>query len=296
MQTLSLDDPAWQTTFPHLVAPHADEWLVGLLLRCDEVNQWESGETFRYLLRSTDHPGFGWESSLLVVPVSLLECLAHFLMISPQRLLATTYSAELARLYPSEEPHPKLLLGPGFYPENWLWKLRTGQREIGRKRKSHVCPACIAHTRLLKRTETLPYLHYCPLHHIAFQEHCSCGTPLILFSRGTPPFTCSGCGLDWAQWPQIPIPPDRVTLERTIWALYEFFLVQGTGELKASALRLALSQMKGDELLHLKLRGKKMLYGTTPVLNQLSLGYIVDVLVSVGISPNDIVNGNMWLF
>ena len=59
MQTLSLGDPHWFTTFPRRVAPLPDEWLAGLLLRCDETNHWESGETFRYLLRSTDHPDFG---------------------------------------------------------------------------------------------------------------------------------------------------------------------------------------------------------------------------------------------
>ncbi len=49
MQTLPLGDPAWFTTFPHRVRPIADEWLPGLLLRCDEANAWNSGTTFRSL-------------------------------------------------------------------------------------------------------------------------------------------------------------------------------------------------------------------------------------------------------
>ena len=295
MQSLALDDPSWLTTFPCRVMPARDEWLVGLLLRCDEVNHWESGETFRSLLRSTNHPGFGLESSLVVVPYSLLERLAPLLMMSPQQLLATTYSAELARLYPAHEPHAKLLLGPGYFPQKWGWRRRTGQRETSRKHKNHMCPACLAQTRLIKRTEALPYLQYCPLHQIALQDQCSCGTPLLFFSRGVPPFTCSGCGLDWAHWPHVAIPSARMTLEHNIWALYEFFLLQGTGELKASALRLALRQIQEGKLLQLKLRRKKMVYGTAFHPNQLSLEYLVDILVSLGIAPKDIADGDSSL-
>ena len=45
MQPVSITDPAWRTTFPLVVAPLAEEWLAGLLLRCDEVNRWDSGTT-----------------------------------------------------------------------------------------------------------------------------------------------------------------------------------------------------------------------------------------------------------
>src|SRR5260370_33258402 len=226
MMPIVLGDLAWQTTFPHRVAPLPDEWLTGLLLRCDEVNHWESGETFRYLLHSTDHPGFGPDASLLVVPFSLLECLAQFLMVSPKRLLATTYSAELARLYPSDEPHPKFLLGPQYHSEKRLRRFRRGQRELSRKRPIHLCPVCVAQTRIIKRTEALPHLHYCPIHHVAFQGRCSCGTPLSFFSRGTPPFACSGCGLDWGEFPHISISPDRLKLEKLIGCIEIVFQLQ----------------------------------------------------------------------
>jgi hypothetical protein len=288
MMPIVLGDLAWQTTFPHQVAPLPDEWLTGLLLRCDEVNHWESGETFRYLLHSTDHPGFGPDASLLVVPFSLLECLAQFLMVSPKRLLATTYSAELARLYPSDEPHPKFLLGPQYHSEKRLRRFRRGQRELSRKRPIHLCPVCVAQTRMIKRTEALPHLHYCPIHHVAFQGRCSCGTPLSFFSRGTPPFACSGCGLDWGEFPHISISPDRLKLEHDLYALYEFFLLQGTDELKGAALRLARHQIKKHESLQSKLSGRRIMLRSIPILDHLSLGYIVDILVSVGISPKDI--------
>src|SRR5258708_39617579 len=117
MMPIVLGDLAWQTTFPHRVAPLPDEWLTGLLLRCDEGSHWESGGTFRYLLHSTDHPGFGPDASLLVVPFSLLECLAQLLMIAPQLLLPRTYSAALAGHHRSDEPHPNLLLRPQYHSD-----------------------------------------------------------------------------------------------------------------------------------------------------------------------------------
>ena len=75
-----------------------------------ENNGKESGTTWRYLLRSTTHPGFGPGSPFIVVPESILESLTHLLMISTERLLATTYACELARLYAPARPHAEHLL------------------------------------------------------------------------------------------------------------------------------------------------------------------------------------------
>jgi hypothetical protein len=99
--------------------------------------------------------------------------------------------------------------------------------------------------------------------------------------------------LDWGEFPHISISPSRVALERDLLALYELFLVQGTETLKTSALRLARSQVKEHASLHLKLSGRKLIPGTMNVLDQLSLGHIVDILVSIGISPKDIVTAEV---
>ena len=111
MPQITCVEPRWLSTFPHVAAPLPDEWIAGLLLRCDEMNHRESGTTWRYLLRSTTHPGFGPGSPFIVVPESILESLIHLLMISTERLLATTYACELARLYAPARPHAEHLLG-----------------------------------------------------------------------------------------------------------------------------------------------------------------------------------------
>jgi hypothetical protein len=49
MRDIHIADPAWRTTFPHLVAPLPHEWLAGVLLRCDERNCWGSGTTLGHV-------------------------------------------------------------------------------------------------------------------------------------------------------------------------------------------------------------------------------------------------------
>jgi hypothetical protein len=208
MESLALHDPAWLTTFLHRIEPLADEWFPGLLLRCDEANHWSSGTTFRYLRQhSQPQERFGPRPHLIVVPASILESLAHLLLIPEERLLATTYQSELVRLYGSLHPHERLL---------------------STKFTFHLCPACVAHTRLLKRTLTWPHLQSCPLHHIELRKRCLCGVALWAFSGKALPFTCFACGLDWGSLPQRQISPDRVGREHHLSLLYEYFLVEGT--------------------------------------------------------------------
>ena len=79
-------------------------------------------------------------------------------------------------------------------------------------------------------------------------------------------------------------------LESALWDLYELFLGQGTPELKASALSLIRQYLKTHQPLALKLVSGRTLFGFTADLNQLSLGYVIDLLVSMGISPKEISN------
>src|SRR5260221_880735 len=106
MQRVSIDDPAWQNTFPNPIAPLDDEWLGGLLLRCDEVNHWECGATVTYV--------FGIRIAhqvprLIVSKSSDLQYLAQLLAIPEHVLLATTFQVELMRIFDTPNPLPKYL-------------------------------------------------------------------------------------------------------------------------------------------------------------------------------------------
>jgi hypothetical protein len=291
MSQVVFPSPNWHTCFPHVAEPYPDEWFAGLLLRCDEMNHRESGTTRRYLLRSTTHPGFGPGSSLIVIPEAMLISLAQRLAVSRECLLATTYACELARLYAPLRPHAGHLLGhrKGVRLPPLL------ERSLGNRASAtlvgfHICPICIAQARLLRRTAVLPHLKYCPTHQVAFHTHCTCGTPLILFSRGQQPFACFTCGLDWARLPYLQPTQREAILEQNLWTLYEFLLVKGTKELRRTALSLVRQYIKTYQPFPLKLISGRTLFTLTSSLDLLSLGYVVDLLVSLGISPNDILH------
>src|ERR1700730_5818743 len=47
LSSVATGESMWGATLPHLVVPHADEWLLGLFLRCDLANGWCAGTTAR---------------------------------------------------------------------------------------------------------------------------------------------------------------------------------------------------------------------------------------------------------
>lgn len=289
MPQVTQASPLWLTSFPHVTEPSPDEWFAGLLLRCDEMNHRESGATFRYLLRSTAHPGFGPGSSFVVIPEVMLHYLANLLTLSVERLLATTYASGLARLYAPIPPHAGHLLGHrrGVTVPPLLEK-SIGNRVSATVVGFRICSPCLAQARLLRRETILPHLTVCPTHQVVFQTHCLCGAPLLLFSRRQKPFGCFSCGLDWAHLPA-PIPTvEQEKLNRAIFALYDFFLVHATKERKAVALSLVRDFLKARQPLALELLSGKTLVVFTGNMDLLSLGYLVDLLVSLGISPQDI--------
>jgi hypothetical protein len=217
MRDIHISDPAWRTTFPHLVAPLPNEWLAGVLLRCDERNFWGSGTTLGYVSRPGSKQSAMNALSTIVPTVIDLEALAQVLSVPVPRIVATTYLAELARWYGHEHLHAKLLSSSFTL---------------------HVCPACIAEERKLSRWLTLPHITHCPEHQLSLVSSCQCGAVLRLFHRQARPFTCSKCGLDWKNLPHRPMDPARMETEQHLLSSYDFFWTHGTPELLASTLRL----------------------------------------------------------
>ena len=262
MQGLSQVNPVWMRTFPHRVAPLNDEWFPGVLLRCDEVNSWSSGTTFRYLRLHAQQERFGPKPQLMIVPAAILEALAQFLLIPEERLFATTYHSELARLYGTHHPHGRLLSTQFTF---------------------HLCPACVAHTRLLKRTLMWPHLQFCPLHHIELRNTCQCGVALWPFSGKALPFTCFACGLDWGSLPQRQIPRTRLGRELQLGLFYDYFLVEGTPRRMEYAAETLRRHEKEESMLSWNEHPDVI-----PYRKKFSLGYLVGRLVQAGVSPRDI--------
>ena len=206
MQPVYITDPSWQSTFPHLVEPLDDEWLAGLLLRCDEVNGWESGTTLAHL-RSMSGSRQPVLIPHLIIPTELrLEYLAEWLALPVSSLRGTTYLSELTRCYSVLHPLPGDLRPTSSF---------------------RICPVCLAENRLLKRTLTLLHVSYCPWHEVMLLMTCQCGAPLRPFDLQTPPFTCYVCGRDWADLPRLSPTPERIAVTRQLLSCYEMFLNQG---------------------------------------------------------------------
>jgi hypothetical protein len=269
MPPLHISDPAWQTTFPFLVAPYEDEWLTGLLLRCDEANHWGSGTTLAHLFRMDEKPTQQY-LSLIVASGMKLDYLAQALAVPLRSILATTYQVELARLYAVADPQMVLLS-----PTSFTFRL---------------CPACVAEERRLSRTLVLPHITACPRHRVTLVSTCLCGASLRPFHRQAAPFVCSKCSLDWAELPRRKTETERLEGAEKPLSYYEFFLTKGTPEILASALRLMYDSMveKGeirvplpDETLHTSPSGAS--YQRTT-----SLGYLIHTLWQLDLSPRDI--------
>ncbi len=151
----------------------------------------------------------------------------------------------------------------------------------------HFCPECARH-RLLRRVLMLAHIPCCPLHGLALCQQCPCGTPQSFFSRRAQPFTCRHCGLDWAHFPQLSVSPEEIALSNELLKWYEVFFTKGTPMLFSSALKLVRGRFpkKGTG-------GVRLLDGKTRVVlpdsrGQISLGHLVDWLVSLDLSTEDL--------
>jgi hypothetical protein len=268
MARIHIADPAWQTTFPFLVEPRENEWLTGLLLHCDEVNHWGSGTTLTHICRMNEKTAKS--NSTLIVPSGLeLSALADALAVPHESIVATTYQAELARIYGVADPHA-LLLSTSF--------------------SFRLCPACVAQDRLLTRTLVLPHITICPRHQISLVNTCLCGTALRPFHWRARPFRCFKCGLDWAELPRKKADQGRIEIEEQLLSYYQFFWTYGTPEVLASTKLLVYDSVveKGairaplsDNVSQSESLGRS--YRRTS-----SLGYLAHLLWQLDLTPGDI--------
>lgn len=223
MQQLSIDDPRWLATVPQLVNPKDDEWLPGLLLRCDAANGWNSRTTVAHLTRLGNQRllklGQSDIPNLVVwgAGTEYLQQVAQLLALSPRQVRGTTYTDELARLFHSPKLHATLLTMVFSF---------------------QLCPVCVAEARLLRRVLVLPYLDVCLEHRVALRQTCLCGARLRIFAKRTAPFSCHQCGLDWGELPRQSIVGEQLMLAEQVLAWYTFFLTVGTPVMVRRALDL----------------------------------------------------------
>ena len=246
----------------HRVTPLPDEWLPGLLLRCDEAKHWGSATTFSQLLHpqhESSHHKLLTEMSQLVVPSMLrLDRLAELLAVSLRAIVATTYQSELVRIFSSSQ---------------------SPSQHLGLSHSFRLCPECIAQHRMLSRTLVLLNITCCLEHQVMLQDRCTCGAALQVFHRRAQPFTCYKCGLHWEKLAHRPADPSRMELEQKYLSLYEFFFTRGTPALLASARQLLLDDAKEKQ-------EKVMTHDFIEKGSSLSM--LIYLLVNGNYSPRDV--------
>lgn len=209
----------------------------------------------------------------LIPPLWLLEELAGILAIPLQSLYNTTYVLELMRIYNlTKFPHSMLLNSSFLF---------------------HFCPEC-ARNRVLRRELMLAHLTNCPLHSIAFCQKCSCGAMQRIFCRQTQPFSCYKCGLDWAHFPKINVSPEAILLNNRILRWYEVFFSKGTPELLSSIWSLIRSRFQGKKAGSVRLLDGKTRRVLPDDRGRISLGHFVDWLVSLDLSPDELMTENSF--
>ena len=216
-------DPRWSTTLPHRVQPVPDEWLVGLVLRCDLVNGWAAGTTARGLHA---HP-----ISLTILGEKLgafayartidLSRLAGLLAVPVASLRQTTFEAGLERLRAPGQLTPRRIV-------------------VGRPFR--VCPECIISGRLIARSHALPMVYTCQEHETLLGHKCRCDSTLRPF-HGAAPFTCPNCSVSWADLPVHGADADTLALDARLLSLYRFFLERGGPDSIGNALRAVSDEM-----------------------------------------------------
>jgi TniQ protein len=270
MQRVSIDDPAWRTTFPHLVAPLPDEWLPGLLLRCDEVNHWSSMTTLALLqqLSPREEDRYKRVDRYMYIDKCLidLDYLTKLLAITTNASIATTYYFERVQL-------SNMVIFPERIMSPFLFRL---------------CPKCVAELRLLRRTLILPHITHCPQHQLALHHMCQCGSSLHLFHPHSLPFTCYTCGMDWANLPRIEASSERVTFEREILLWYGFFFSKSIGSPESITFQSNSYGKAPSE------RKVNLLKQETEIVSYFCyelyyLDYLVSSLVERDLSPFDVV-------
>jgi len=104
--------------------------------------------------------------------------------------------------------------------------------------------------------------------------------------RGNKPFICHACGLNWASFPRLKADPERLTLEQKILAWYNFFFSKGTRVVLSHALKAIDRTLQQRQTKNVKQLDGRTVWVTFTSPEKTSIGRLVDLLVSLELSPN----------
>ena len=201
---------SWYSTFPELVLLRKNEWLPGVLLRCDDANRWPPGTVARYGFVPSSGLGTLNRPVLFLVATTFdLKLLADVMAYSLAALNQTTYRPELSRLYGTSTPNARL---------------------FGPVSPFHCCPLCIRAARYLSRELLVPWVQHCHYHRVQSRYRCDCGARLRPFPKhAVESFACPSCGTPWSDLAALEV-SDEATYaeEHARMELYRTLLDEGS--------------------------------------------------------------------
>ncbi len=245
------------------------------MLRCDEVNTWGSGTT-RAALQRIHHTKKHWQATNMICPPEeLLSTLADLLAVPQTAIVATTYREELISLF-------------GF--------VHLSSQRLAPSLRFRICPQCVRHYRLIQRSVVFPQLQMCFEHQLLLAATCQCGAALRWITRGTKPFSCHVCGIDWGKLPQIPVSPELSHFQKKYFSYYMLFLTRnpaaGFIEHVLQIIGAKLREIFGEEVFWKKVEESeklgKLKQNTHEYKAYCSLSILVSTLMYFSISLQDI--------
>lgn len=263
---IGVDNLQWLTTVPHVVTPLADEWLVGLLLRCELANGWSAGTLGRRLHRSPTSLDLLDKTLGTFATARALDLLrlAALLAVPLGSLQQTTFETGLMRLRASGQARP---------------------RRVAIARPFRVCPVCIADQRLIALDHILPLMETCLEHGTRLEHVCRCGARLRPF-QGAEPFTCPVCALGWWELPTHTAEDNTVALDARLLRLFHHFLDFGTADSIGYAMQAVVDEMAKRGLKRLPpIPRAAALPSTIWYQASVSLTRVVGALVALGLPP-----------
>lgn len=195
--------------------PRPREFLGGVLLVNDEANEWPADGTARLASRYGGAVGFGRPGLHIMATVFDLGRLATVLGCSLEAIEATTYRAEITRMF-----------GPDASP-----------RRLGQTPPFRVCPACVAERRFIGKDTVLPLLAGCIEHRLRFVSHCTCGRRLAQYEPSRQPFACPLCWRDWGSLDHVELDAPDLLRARQIAHAYERIFERGGPDILERARR-----------------------------------------------------------
>lgn len=219
--------PSAELPFPHVLAPMADESLLGYLSRLDAANDWESGTVATMLC--THRTGWKRASAAMWVSGTIFDLrrLASLVDQPYEAIAALTYLPELrtATADPDISVHA-----------------------LGSSVRLAFCPACLAESGTVPRRCLLPLVRGCSVHQVRLVPLCYDHPPQLPSVGATGLISCGACERVLASSGGEALSGDELAHQLDVWRAWAFLLGWRGGDIRRRGYRTVRSVVRSYPL------------------------------------------------